>query len=83
MNVQTQDQDRKTTYSFVRTFDLNGKETDCRVVDLSNNGARQWLLNHQWWALNNGQMIGLTIATKDDHDRYQLERLANKYNKVA
>ena len=69
-----------TTYAHIRTFDLSGKETDCRVIDLSNNGARTWLLNHQWWALNNGYMLGVTVATKDEYDRYQLGRLASKYN---
>ena len=75
--------DVKTTYSFVHTYDQSGKITDTRVVDLSDNQARKWLMNHHWWALNHGNMVGLTVATKQDHDHYQLERLQARFNKVA
>lgn len=77
-------QEVKTTFSFVHTYDKDGQQIDQRVVDLSHNGARKWLMNHHWWALNQGFMVGLTVASKDDHDRYQLERLAGRFNtKVA
>jgi len=73
----------KTTYSFVHTYGVDGKITDTRVCDLSNPMARKWLMNHHWWALNQGFMVGLVVATEDDHNRFQLERLASKFNKVG
>lgn len=72
-----------TTYSKVHTYDVAGNIVDERVIDLSVTGARRWLMNHHWWALNHGNMVGLTLATKDEHDRYQLERLAQKFNKAS
>lgn len=77
----TNETEVRTVYSFVHTYDQTGKITDTRVIDMSSNGARKWLQNHHWWALNNGHMLGLTLATKDDHDRFQLERLAKQFNK--
>lgn len=76
----------KTVFSFVHTYDIEGKVTDTRVIDMQDNGARKWLLNHHWWALNNGFMVGLNLASKDDHDKYQLERLQElerKYKKAS
>lgn len=69
-----------SVYSFVKTYDLDGVEVDSRVIDLASDYARKWLLNHHWWALTNNQMVGLTVAGKEDHDKYQLERLSNRYN---
>ncbi len=76
---------QKTVHSFVHTYDKDGKCTESRVIDMQDNGARAWLLKHHWWALTNGCMVGLALASKDDHDKYQLERLqelARKYKKA-
>lgn len=70
----------KKVYSFVHTYDQSGKVTDTRVIDMSDNGARKWLMNHHWWCLTNDCMVGLVVASKDDHDKYQLERLAQRWN---
>lgn len=78
--------DNKTVFSFVHTYDTEGKVTDTRVIDMQDNGARKWLLNHHWWALTNGFMVGLNLASKDDHDKFQLERLQElerKYKKAS
>lgn len=65
----------KTVFSFVHTYNQDGKVEDTRVIDMQDNGARKWLLNHHWWALTNGFMVGLNLATKADHDQFQLGRL--------
>jgi len=83
VTVETTERTAVEVYSFVHTYDKSGKVTDTRVVDMSNGGARKWLLDHHWWAMTNGLMLGLVVATKDDHDRFQLERLAKRFNKVA
>lgn len=72
-----------TVYSFVHTYDNRGKVTDTRVIDMSDNGARKWLMNHHWWAITNSCMVGLTVASKDDYDRFQLERLATRFNRAS
>ena len=78
--------EKATVFSFVHTYDQAGKCTESRVIDMQDNGARAWLLKHHWWALTNGCMVGLTLASKDDHDKSQLGRLqelARKYKKGA
>jgi hypothetical protein len=72
-----------TVFNHIHTYDQQGKVTDTRVIDMSDNGARKWFLNHCWWATTNSCMIGVTAATKDDHDRFQLERLAKRFNKAS
>jgi len=75
--------EKANVFSKVHTYDDQGKVIDTRVIDMSDNGARKWLLNHCWWANTNSQMVGILSATKDEHDRYQLERLARRFNKVS
>jgi len=74
---------KANVFSKVHTYDEQGKVIDTRVIDMSDNGARKWLLNHCWWANTNSQMVGILVATKDEHDRYQLERLAKRFNKAG
>ena len=79
--MQTEQLINSTIYSFVHTYNQDGKITDTRVIDMSNNGARKWLMNHHWWALNNSCMVGLTLATRMDFEEHQKARLVQRFNK--
>lgn len=72
-------------YFTVETFDRENKQIGSRIVDLYHFGTRDWLSNHQWWALHNGHTTESRPATADEITEY-LDKaklaLAEKFNSV-
>jgi hypothetical protein len=73
----------KTLYIVVDTFDYGGERIGTRIVDMYHFGTRNWLQNHQWWAMHNGHTVETKNATNDEISEYlesQRTALAEKYN---
>jgi hypothetical protein len=71
-------------YIFVRTTDLQGTCIGERIVDMYHFGTRNWLQNHQWWAMHNSHCVETTVATPDQVAEYLArakEALVEKFAK--
>lgn len=67
----------------VKTFGPDGKTVGERVVDLYHFGTRNWLQNHHWWAMHNGNCVEVNKATDAEVSAYLDESkkaLAAKFN---
>lgn len=74
----------KDLYVSVTTFKGDtGKPEFTRVVNLYHFGTRQWLQNHQWWAIHNGYSVNVAIATPDEVATYLDTAKANLAAKFA
>jgi hypothetical protein len=75
---------------FVRvdTFDVKTtpgteQQIGTRIVDMYHFGTRNWLANHQWWAMHNGHLVEIKTATTEQIAEYvasQKAALAAKFN---
>lgn len=73
-------------YFAVETFDRDNKKIGSRIVDLYHFGTRDWLSNHQWWALHNGHTVETRTASGEEINEY-LDKaklaLAEKFNSTS
>jgi hypothetical protein len=67
----------------VKTFDPQGRTVGERVVDMYHFGTRNWLQNHHWWAMHNGNCVETNVASAKEVDEYLASAkvaLAAKFN---
>lgn len=70
-------------YFVVETFDRDGKQIGHRVVDMYHFGTREWLSNHNWWAMHQGHEVNTRNASVDEINEYldkAKQALAEKFN---
>lgn len=70
-------------YMSVNTIDINGKPVGYRLVDLYHYGTRNWLMNHQWWALHQGHLVEVQPATSDEISEYLALKAKELQDKFA
>lgn len=76
-------QQSKVLYVTVETFNNEGRPVGFRVVDMYHYGTRNWLANHQWWAMHNDHMCEIKPATSEEANEYlakAAQALQNKYS---
>lgn len=82
----TAQEQQRTLFITVTTYDPKGQQVGTRVVDMYHYGTRNWLQNHHWWAMHNGNVVETMVATDAEVAEY-LENaraeLAAKFNNPA
>lgn len=68
----------RNLYVTVNTYNPEGKQIGTRVVDMHHYGTRNWLQDHTWWAMHNGNTVEIMIANEAEIADY----VANVANKV-
>jgi hypothetical protein len=79
-------EDAKTLFVQVTTRNDAGKVIGTRIVDMYHFGTRNWLHNHHWWAMHNGNNVETEVAHEDDVAAYLADaklKLADKFNSKA
>ena len=77
------DQETRNLYIVVDTVNFADEQIGTRVVDMYHFGTRNWLQNHQWWAMHNGHTVQTRNATAHEIEDYlesQRQALADKFN---
>jgi len=76
-------QNPNNLYISVQTFNPEGKDIGFRIVDMYHFGTRNWLQNHHWWAMHNGNCVETNVATPEQIEKYLAAAktaLADKFN---
>lgn len=76
----------RNLYVQVTTRNDAAKVIGTRIVDMYHFGTRNWLHNHQWWAMHNGHNIEVEVANPEDVAAYLADakiKLAEKFNTKA
>lgn len=73
-------------YISVKTFDVEGRTIGERIVDMYHFGTRNWLQNHHWWAMHNGNCVETNIASPEEIESYLASAkvaLAERFNSAV
>jgi len=84
-DTNTAQRDRNL-FMTVSTVDQAGKAVGYRIVDLYHYGTRNWLMNHQWWAMHQGHLVEVCPATEAEINEYLAKgakELQDKFNDEA
>lgn len=67
----------------VETFSADGHTIGTRIVDMYHFGTRNWLQNHNWWAMHNNHQVETKVAEPEEVAAYmaaQKQALVDKFN---
>lgn len=70
-------------YMTINTVDVNGKTVGYRIVDLYHYCTRNWLMNHQWWAMHQGHLVEVQPATAEEINEYLAKKAKELQDKFA
>lgn len=70
-------------YMTINTVDVNGKPVGYRIVDLYHYGTRNWLMNHQWWAMHQGHLVEVQPASAEEINSYLAQKAKELQDKFA
>lgn len=74
----------KNLFVKVNTFDnKDNSNIGTRIVDMYHFGTSNWMRGHAWWAMHNGHIVEITVATAEEveaHIAAQRQALADKFN---
>lgn len=70
-------------YMTINTLDVKGKPVGYRIVDLYHYGTRNWLMNHQWWAMHQGHLVEVQPATEGEINEYLAKKAQELQDKFA
>lgn len=76
-------QQSNNLYVTVKTYNSEGKAVGERIVDMYHFGTRNWLQNHHWWAMHNGNCVETNVASSEETENYLANAkiaLAAKFN---
>lgn len=77
-------QQRRSVYMTVKSYDTDNKSIGFRVVDLNHFGTSRWLQKHTWWAIFNHVTVEMSEASPEEVGAYLFEQekaLQAKYSK--
>lgn len=80
---QAQATPQNNLFISIKTFDPHGKTVGERVVDLYHFGTRNWLQDHNWWAMHHGNTVEINPASPPEIEAYleaAKQALAAKFN---
>jgi hypothetical protein len=76
----------RNLYVTVNTYGSDGNQIGIRVVDMYHYGTRNWLQNHQWWAMHNGYTVETLVSNDAEIAEYQEQAraaLEGKFSKAS